>query len=354
MPSNKNAVTRYFFIDQLLANHYHDCSIADIHRIVNEHLEEQSIAPVTKRTIEMDINYLENEGPFLAEIERYYVDVQNAHFKTVKKSCLRYADRTYSIFKKKLTDDEQFLLSEVLSLLGQFDGLPDFDGLESLRGKVELKDGPRIVAFDKNPLEGTTVFGQLFTAIAQKTVVELHLHTFAAPDHEIVQVVHPYLLKEYNRRWYLFGYNSEKSMVMNYALERIDSVVPLPSHRFVPYNGDLNERFDDIIGVTLYDDSPLLAITFWVADHSKDYVRTKPLHESQRSLRGEREAELRRQFPQLTAGAFFSIECRENYELLRELTSFGKELIVLSPREIQKAIFDKIGEMCERYKDVIG
>ena len=353
MPSNKNAVTRYFFIDQLLANHYHDYSIADIHRIVNEHLEEQSIAPVTKRTIEMDINYLENEGPFLAEIERYYVDVQNAHFKTVKKSCLRYADRTFSIFKKKLTDDEQFLLSEVLSLLGQFDGLPDFDGLESLRGKVEIKDGPRIVAFDKNPLEGTTVFGQLFTAIAQKTVVELHLHTFPQPDAEIMNTVHPYLLKEYNRRWYLFGYNSEKSMVMNYALERIDSVVPLPNYTFEPCADNLDERFEEIIGVTFDPGKPLQQIVFWVSDLSKDYVATKPLHDSQRTLRGEREAELRQQFPQLTAGAFFSIECRENYELLRELTTFGKELIVLSPREIQQAVFARIGEMCERYKDVM-
>lgn len=353
MPSNKNAVTRYFFIDQLLANHYHDYSIADIHRIVNEHLEEQSIAPVTRRTIEMDINYLENEGPFLAEIERYYVDVQNAHFKTVKKSCLRYADRTFSIFKKKLTDDEQFLLSEVLSLLGQFDGLPGFEGLEALRMSMGLQERQRIVAFDKNPLEGTSLFGLLFTAISQQVVVELHLHTFAAPDQEIVQVVHPYLLKEYNRRWYVFAADSTSGKLMNFALDRIDSMVPLPSRRFVPYNGDLNERFDDIIGVTLYDDSPLLAITFWVADHSKDYARTKPLHESQRSLRGEREAELRQQFPQLTGGAFFSIECRQNYELLRELTTFDKELIVLSPREIQKAIFDKIGEMCERYKSIM-
>ncbi len=353
MPSNKNAVTRYYCIDQLLANPYHDYSISDICGEVNEHLAEMSISPVTRRTIEMDINYLENEGPFMVEIERYTIDDLNADFRTVKKHCLRYADRSFSIFKKPLTDDERYLLSEAISLMGQFDGLPNFDGLEALRQSMGLQDRARIVAFDKNPLEGTSLFGQLFTAISQQVVVELHLHTFAAPDEEIVQVVYPYLLKEYNRRWYVFAADSTSGKLMNFALDRIDCVVPLPSRQFVPYNGDLNERFDDIIGVTLYDDSPLLTITFWVADHSKDYVLTKPLHESQRTLRGEREAELRRQYPTLQGGAFFGIECRQNYELERELASFGKELIVLSPKEIQTVVFERIVQTCERYKSVI-
>lgn len=355
MPSNKNAVTRYQIIDRLLANRYNNYSIGDITKLVNEELEEMGIKPVTKRTIEMDINYLEDKGPFYVDIDRYEIEeISQKDLKPHKKTCLRYVDHTFSIFKKKLTEDEQFLLSEALSLLGQFDGLPDFEGLESLRGKVEIKDRPRIVAFDKNPLEGTTVFGQLFTAIAQKTVVELHLHVFQAPNEEIIYKVHPYLLKEYNRRWYLFGADFQTDTIMNFALDRIDSVVPLPTHKFVSCDCDLDERFEEIIGVTYDPDKHVQEIVFWVSDRSKDYVATKPLHDSQCNFRSEREKDLRQAYPQLPAGAFFSIKCCENYELLRELSSFGKELIVLSPKEIQKAIFDKIGEMCERYKDVIG
>lgn len=37
----------------------------------------------------------------------------------------------------------------------------------------------------------------------------------------------------------------------------------MPSHRYIPYKGGLNERFEDIIGVTLYDDRPLQTILFW-------------------------------------------------------------------------------------------
>ena len=73
MPANKNAVTRYFILDQLLANRYHNYTITDLMKAVNEHLSELGMDPVSKRTIEYDIQYLEYEGPFLAEIERYTI-----------------------------------------------------------------------------------------------------------------------------------------------------------------------------------------------------------------------------------------------------------------------------------------
>ena len=46
-------------------------------------------------------------------------------------------------------------------------------------------------------------------------------------------------------------------------------------------------------------------------------------------------------------GAFFSIECIENYELIRELTSFGKDLIVLSPTYIQQKVKDYVHWMAD-------
>ena len=125
--------------------------------------------------------------------------------------------------------------------------------------------------------------------------------------------------------------------------------MPLPVRKYIPYDGDLNERFEDIIGVTLYEDRPVQTIVFWVSDYSKDYVATKPLHESQRNIRNEREEELRQQYPKLEGGRFFSIECIENYELIRELTSFGKDLLVLSPTDIQQKVRDYIASQFQAY-----
>lgn len=355
MPANKNAVTRYYIIDKLLANRYRNYSVSEIRELVNEELEEMGFDPVSIRTIQYDINYIENDGPFLADIEHYQIDVvsKNHPDLTVKKECLRYADPSFSIFKKPLTEDEKYLLSEALSLLGQFDGLPNLDGLEKLKGSLNLKEKCQIVSFTKNPLENSTLFGELFTAISQQQVLKLHYHTFDALDNVKQVIIHPHLLKEYNRRWYLFGSSEDTGRLLNFRLDQIDQFDMLSSHQYIPYPGDLNERFEDIIGVSLYDDRPLQTIIFWVSNYSKNYVATKPLHESQRHYRGEREAELRQQYPMLKEGRFFSIECIENYELIRELTSFGKELIVLSPAYIQQKVKNYVAAQFQAYQSLI-
>ena len=361
MPANKNALTRYYILDSLLANRHHNYSSKELCQLVNEKLEElktseemkKKEAAVSLRTIQDDLHYLEF-GPFLAEIEHYQIDVpsQKNPYKTVKKTCHRYADTSFSIFKKEMTEDEKYLLAEALSLLGQFDGLPNLEGLEALRKSLNVKTDRQIISFTKNPLENSTLLGELFTAISQRQVVELHYHRFDTPDEERTVTLHPYLLKEYNRRWYLIAAAEESGKLLNFALDRIDKVVPLPSQVYVPYDGDLNERFEDIVGVTLNEGKDLQTIVFWVSNRSKDYVATKPIHESQRNIRGEREKELREKYPTLCEGRFFSIDCIENYELIRELTSFGKDLIVLSPQSIVEQVQQRIMEMQNEYSAV--
>ena len=97
---------------------------------------------------------------------------------------------------------------------------------------------------------------------------------------------------------------------------------------------------------------PIHKIVLWVSDNSKDYVVTKPLHESQRSVCGTKAQELYCQFPTLSGGQFFIIECKENYELIRELTSFGKDLVVLSPKPITDLVERRVSEMFEIYSNL--
>ncbi len=340
-------MTRFQILDELLSNRYHNYSIDDLTEEVNKRLSE--IYPgtdgVVRRTIEKDINYLVNEGPFLAEIKKYSVSAYNpSKDQTTVKQCLRYADPSFSIFKKPMSAEEKYLLGEALSLLGQFDGLPNLEALENFRLGLGMgQEDRKIIAFTKNPLQNSNLLGELFTAISQRQVIELHYFKFDQKEKDRTVVIFPYLLKEYNRRWFVFGAAELGGKLLCYSLDRISKVVPLPSHKYVDYDGDINEVFEDIIGVTLFADAPLYKICFWVSDASCDYVATKPLHESQRNVRGAKENQFREKFPFLEGGRFFSIECRRNYELIRELSSFGKDLLVLEPKEVQDLV-------CERFE----
>lgn len=340
MPSNKNAMTRYKILDELLSDRHHYYDINDLTEICNKKLAEAEQPTVTRRCIEKDINYLEYD-PFFADIER---------FRAAGKRCIRYANPSFSIFRKELTNEERHLLSEVLSTIGQFEGLSNFEWLESLKAELSPQEQQKIISFSHNPyLKNSNLLGVLFDYISNKVVVKLTYHTFQSDEHGEM-VLHPYLLKQYNDRWFLFGASDEDKHILTFALDRLDAVAPYPEVSYEECPNDIFELFEDIIGVTFYEGKRAEKILFWVSDASKGYVSTKPIHESQVEYSGENEVQLHREYPFLANGKFFTITCIPNYELVRELTSFGKELLVLSPKSLQDTIVDRIEGMLKDYR----
>lgn len=347
-------MTRYKLLDDLLSNRYHDYSIADMTEYVNERFAEYGDGySVSRRAIEKDIKYLE-EGPFGADIERYTVDAVSRDGRTtVKKRCLRYSEEGFSIFKQEMSADEKLILRDTLRVIGQFDGLPNFDKLEGLRRRLNATgDDREIISFTRNPLDSSNILGVLFTAISQQVVVEFKHYQFDHPDDKRTFRVNPILLKEYNCRWFLVGSIVDKGNLYTFALDRILDLEMLPEAQYQPYGGDLSERFDDIIGMTDYKRNPVLDIVFWTSDVAFGYVRSKPLHDSQTLYVGERDAELRQKYPALHGGHFFRIKCKENYELIRELMCYNSQLIVLSPTGLQDKIVRTLAEMTARYDEV--
>ena len=291
MPTNKNALIRYKYLDRLLSDHHHCYDIHDVTDKVNDMLYDDGFPEVTQCCIEKDLNTLEY-APFNALIER---------FRHNGKNCISYETRSFSIFKQEMSREERNLLSEVLSTL--------------------------------------------FDNISNEVVIRLSYHTFSNPTIRSI-VFHPYLLKQYNDRWFLLGAADSDKKILTFALDRIDEVEPLPEKKYEEFPDDLAERFKNIVGGTLYEDCPVEHILFWVNDSSKDYILTKPIHVSQEPQYGEKELHLRELYPQLEGGALFTIECIQNYEIIRELCSYGKKLIVLhSDGKFTDDVYNRICDM---------
>lgn len=337
----KNAIIRYKILDSLLSNRNRFYTITDLLEKVNDALDLAGMEPVTRRCIEKDLNTLECV-PYEASIERMWKN---------GKKFIRYEEEGFSIFTKKLTEDEENLLSEVLNTIGQFDGLDTFEWLDGLKKRLNIKEHRRIIQFDTNPyLSGKNLIGSLFTAISNKQVIALKYHTF---KNQVVKevVVYPYLLKEYNKRWFLIV-GVEDGTILNFALDRIDDFEPMPHIDYVEPDEELESRFDDIVGVTLFKDRQIEDILLWVNDDAFQYVKTKPLHGSQRGVRGDEEESLRKSYPTLQGGMFFRLKCILNYELEQLFMSKMDQLVVLEPSILKESLINRIKKLDEIYSNI--
>ena len=342
MPTNKNAFIRYRYLDRLLSDRHHYYDINDLTEKVNDMMERDGLGiSIGRRTIEKDLLALQL-APFSAPIEPVKKNGKNIY---------RYSDSSFSLFREEMSREERILLREVLSTLGQFGGIDNFQWLDDFKIGLGIEENRPIISFSNNPyLKNSNLLGTLFDQIANEVVIRLSYHTFS--DSSIRSIdFHPYLLKQYNDRWFLLGAADDDKKILTFALDRIDKVEPLPKKKYVPCPDDLAERFEDIVGVTLYEDKEIEHILCWVSDLSKGYVDTKPIHESYTPLKGDRENELHNLYPQLTGGLFFCIDCIPNFELIRELCSFGGNLVVLSPQSIREEIKNRLTVHLEQYQD---
>jgi len=351
MPKNKNAMTRYRLLDAMLANPYRNYTMEDLNDECNRQLAEMGSTPVSLRQTQKDVRYLSAEMPDAVPVERYEVRKVSPNTGNVAvRHCLRYAVRAASVFKEALSDDDRCLLAGVLDLLRQFDGLPSLSGVDAIRQKLGVGTASRpVVCFARNPLGHPAFFSELFVAVAHRVAVCLRYHVFSDPGDVRSACVFPYQLREYNRRWFLVASPTDSPRLLTFALDRLDGVDLRSDIPYREYAGDLAECFEDVVGVSLRRGAAAERIVFWASDRAKDYVLTKPLHESQVHLRGTEGEALATAHSALRGGAFFALDCVTNYELVRELCSFGGELVVLSPAGVRAQVVEWVRELAEAY-----
>lgn len=340
-------MARYRIIDEMLSDPSHNYTTEEIYRAV---LRE--CPSVTLRMIQKDIKNIGDEfGQFKKKL------IRNAG----GRGTVKYADQSEPIFYKDLTWDEEEVLREVLKSLGQFDGLDNFTWMELLKKKLEVKDDGSqqpIISFSKN--EGLqmppTLLGRLFTAISRKKVIRITYTPFASTTKQYV--VYPYMLKQYNNRWFLLCtpladdvYPFNPYFVASFALDRMDGEFDYMND--IPYLEspvDFKARFEEIVGVTLYADQDVEDIYFAVKPKEVPYVRTKYLHITQIELDGDSQKHFRERYPSLSDCTFFSIECRPNHELLSLFASYMDAIVLVEPTSIRDELQKKVNELVAQYK----
>lgn len=327
MATNKNAVIRYRTLDRCFSNFGKRYFIEDLveeccKAIYNFSGIENG---VKKRQILDDIRFMESEQGYSIPLDK---------INDGKKKYYRYHDKNFSINKRPLSPREAELLKNTIFMLSRFKGLPNFDWMDEVVARLEntfklKKNTNSVVSFEQNIyLKGLAYFTKLFNSIINKQVLKIYYK----PSFRDAQqyILHPYYLKQYNNRWFLFGLTKVKNedMIMNMAIDRIDHIEDINIKYIENKTIDFDEYFEDVVGVSVpnNNENKIELIRLKIDTEIYNYIESKPIHPSQT------EKEKNEKY------AIIELKLIPNFEFETLLLGFSNKLEILEPLSLREHI----------------
>ncbi|MBD2752751.1 helix-turn-helix transcriptional regulator [Spirosoma validum] len=337
MPANRNALIRYRAIDTCLANKYRQWTLEALIDAVSEALYEYEGMDkgISRRTIQADLQMMRSDklgynAPIIVIDKKYYA----------------YADPAYSITQIPLTGQDLGRISEAVEVLKQFKGFSHFEQLSGVVQKLEAHiysastNQRTIIDFEKNDnLKGLTHLDVLYRTIVQRQAISVTYQSFKA--HLPAQFrFHVWWLKEFKNRWFAVGVRGNQKEVQHLALDRIISIESAEETAYRDNPGiTASTYYQDVIGVTVSQTLRPCNVLICVATEHAPYVETKPLHHSQQLV--ERRDD----------GIVIRLEVQLNFELEREILSFGDGMTVLAPARLRERIRQKLKNGLAQYEE---
>lgn len=297
--SQQGTIKRYQLILELLQGSFQP-SFAQIKEHLNRHGFE-----ISPRTLQRDIQHIREE--FGIEVS-YNKPRNNYHINNSESSDVSGFLRFLNMVQSGTALSEQFNKSN----------LPYID-----------------LGTDTNP-EGLQWINDILTAAKKSVWVNFTYRKFGSKEIKEYQL-QPYLLKEYEHRWYLFGRTSDKGPFKTFGLDRIVHI-HLTKEKFNRDTQlDVKANFKKIIGL-VFDEGKMEPVQLAVTPVQAGYLRTLPLHHSQKEIKAT------------TKEVVFELHLIPNFELIQKILMMGDKCRVLSPLHLKKQVQKIAQEMVKLNK----
>lgn len=150
----------------------------------------------------------------------------------------------------------------------------------------------------------------------------------------------PYCLKIHQQRWYLLAVKNHGVHAATFALDRMLRVELLHDEAFLPPAAfSAQDFYGSCFGVwTGEGEVPRIRLRAY--GNERNYLRTLPLHASQREVVKDDDY------------SDFEVNCYTTRDLLLHLLSHGRGLEVLEPAEFREAMKQEVIGMFERYGEM--
>lgn len=334
MAQNKNALIRYKTIDQCLRNRQRKWTLEDLIDACSDALYEYEgkDVNVSKRTIQYDIQLMRSD-------KLGY----NAPIRVYNKKYYRYEDEDYSIVNIPLTNNDMEILSETVEMLKQFKDFSLFSELGGIIQRLEDKvysektNKASIIHLDKNEkLKGLNFLEVIYQSILKQICLDITYKSFKARSSSIINF-HPFILKEFNNRWFVVGRKNGTHNILTLALDRI---ITVDFDLKIEYNDsgfDRDNYYKNTIGVTVLNNR-LRKTVLKIDQYNAPYVLTKPFHHSQNLIETLEDKSI-----------IIELFVDLNYEFERLILGFGDSIEVLKPKALRTRIKNKIRRALENY-----
>ncbi len=202
-----------------------------------------------------------------------------------------------------------------------------------LKNQILLEDIP----------SGQTFLEPILQAIRNKTQIKVTYQRFGK-DETSTKVMNPYCVKLYHQRWYLVVHvpASSHQSLTTYALDRIRDLEPLPdTHYTIPEDFNAEKFFSDYFGIFVDESKPVERIVIRAYGLQPDYLRTLPLHASQKELQTVTDAD--------DPYTDFEYRMAVTYDLVGELISKNAYIEVIEPASLRQEMKDLLQRTVNRY-----
>ena len=282
---------------------------------------------ISTRQIREDIAFMKSKEGW---------DIELGEFREGKRMYYRYINTNFSINNMPLNELEIEHLKEAAAILSQFKGLPQFkwmnEVLPKLNEKIDNWDNQNVIMdFDNNEyLKGIENLGELYNSIRYQKVLNIRYKPF---EHEEISVItfHPYFLKQYNNRWFVFGYHPDHNMYnWNLAIDRIIDFKEKKAKYHKNTEINWSTYFEDIVGVTKPNKGEIETIKLEFFGKTAKYISSKPIHESQ----------VEKWINNETLSVILKVYI--NFELERTILSYSDSVRIIAPKSLQDSIYNKL------------
>lgn len=323
---------------------------------------------ISKRVIYDDIKVMHELEGFTESLETYrdidkesnnkeddYIRSLDCGKRSTKhsKEAYRYKDNTFSLSQAGMNDIETAQMREAISVMSRIKGRPGYESLNEVILKLEkdlMQDQqlPAIMSYDENAnLVGLEFLKELIDSINNKIPLKIWYKPYKFENEESV-IVYPYYLKQYNKRWFLFGNRKDKpnlNYIPQFAIDRIKKIVPCHTEKekFIESTVDIENYLKHVIGVSTNFNLQPQNIILKFHPNRFNYVKTKPPHEIKFIDEDNKTIQIR---------------VVHNKELEQVIFSYGADVKVIAPEVLRNRVKDLYEKMVKNYiqgqKEITG